>query len=234
MFTCGFERSNFSFAIVLPCLSARYFCDDLLAVGLWNLFVCRELPRVVAAALGHRAQVRRIAEHLRQRHPGRDDLDAGARLHVLDVPAPRGEIADHVAHVVLGNDDLDSHDLFLYDRAGLLGGFLVRHGACDLEGHFGGVDVMERAVVELDVDAGRRGAGEDAVFHRFLDALFDGLDELLGDGPALDLVLEDEVMARFGRLDADLAVTVLAPAARLADETARALGLLRYRLAGGD
>ena len=40
---------------------------------------------------------------------------------------------------------------------------------------------MVRAVVELDVDAGRRVPGEDARLEGFLDPLLDRLDELLRD-----------------------------------------------------
>ena len=84
---------------------------------------------------------------------------------------------------------------------------------------------MVRAVVELDVDARRRVAGEDARLERFLDALLDRLDELLRDGAAEDLVVEHELVAFLGRLDADLALAVLAAAARLADEPAVAPAL---------
>src|SRR6185295_14253790 len=90
------------------------------------------------------------------------------------------------------------------------------------------------AVVELDQDARRRVAGEDARLHRLLDPLLDRLDELLGDRAALDDVLEDEVVALFGDLDPDLALAVLAAAARLADEAPVSLRFLRDRLAVGD
>src|SRR2546423_1085649 len=65
-------------------------------------------------------------------------------------------------------------------------------------------------------------------------ALRHRLDELVGDRAALDLVLEDEMVALFGGLDPDLALPVLAPAARLPDEPAVPRGLLRDRLAVGD
>ena len=37
-------------------------------------------------------------------------MGRAALLHPLDPTAPRGEVADDVAHVVLGRDDLDRHD----------------------------------------------------------------------------------------------------------------------------
>ena len=95
--------------------------DDLFADRFRHFVVSGELHGVVAAALRHGAQVGRVAEHLREGHPRRDHLDAGPRLHVLDVAAARREVADDVAHVVLGDDDLDVHDRFLEDRLGLLG-----------------------------------------------------------------------------------------------------------------
>ena len=85
---------------------------------------------------------------------------------------------------------------------------------------------MVAAVVELDLDARDRIAGERTVLQRLADALLDRLDELLGDDAADDLVVEDE-LGLGGRAQADLGVAVLAAAAGLADELALALGLLR-------
>src|SRR3989442_664040 len=80
-FTCGFVRSNFALAIV----SALYLVDDLFGFCLRDFVVVRELHRVDRAALAHGAQGRGIAEHLRQRHRGRDDLGRGALHHAADL-----------------------------------------------------------------------------------------------------------------------------------------------------
>src|SRR5688572_14699908 len=95
-FTCGFERSNFSFAIeslsVLvvgrlpaaptssnrrsrrsggpPLLGSLDSRDDLFAHVRGRLLVAIEMHRVSGAALRPRAQVRGVAEHLRQRDAG--------------------------------------------------------------------------------------------------------------------------------------------------------------------
>src|SRR6201996_7491696 len=94
-FTCGFERSNFSFAIASSLgpfrelslfpgpladpqsqnrLLALAASDDLVRHAAGRFFIPREVHRVVGAALGGRAHVRRVAEHLAQRHIRLDDL----------------------------------------------------------------------------------------------------------------------------------------------------------------
>src|ERR1700761_4624535 len=87
-FTCGFERSNFSFAISsLSSQSLRHSsnragyklltlvaADDLFRDRPWRFFVAVEVHRVVSAALGRGAHVRGIAKHFAQRHIGLDDL----------------------------------------------------------------------------------------------------------------------------------------------------------------
>src|SRR5438552_1160352 len=114
-FTCGFLRSNFSFAIVSSVRSLRVdsldrnFRDDSLGDRLGNLVVSFELHRVVGAALRQGAELCRVAEHLRQGDARRDHLEVEARLHVVDLSAPRVEVADDVAHELLGRDDLDRH-----------------------------------------------------------------------------------------------------------------------------
>ena len=50
-----------------------------------------------------------VAEHRRERHLGVDDLRVAALAHAEDPAAARVEVADDVAHVVLGHDDLDRH-----------------------------------------------------------------------------------------------------------------------------
>ena len=66
----------------------------------------------------------------------------------------------------------------------------------------------------------------------FLDPGLDGLDELLGDGAARDVVLEDETLAGGGE-DLDLGVPVLPAAAGLLDVPALGLGFLADRLLVG-
>src|SRR5262245_51948304 len=114
-FTCGLLRSNFSFAMTPESSLGSYrsagrLGHDLFAHGLRRLLVVRELHAVVGAPLRLRPEVGRVAEHLRQRHLGRDHLRVAARLHRLDAPAASGDVADHVGPVLLGRRHVVSHD----------------------------------------------------------------------------------------------------------------------------
>src|SRR5450756_1847268 len=208
--------------------------DDSLGDGLGNLVVSFELHRVVGPALREGPEGGGVTEHFRERDARRDDLEVHARLHVVDAAAARAEVAVHGSEELVGRDDLDGHHRLENDRVRLLGGVLERHGAGDLEGHLRGVDVVKRAVVELDLDVDRRVTGEDASENRLTDALVDRLDELLGDRAARDAVDKLVVLALGMRAQADLGVAVLALAARLADELALARDVLADRLAVRD
>src|SRR5215213_1753416 len=176
------------------------------------------------APLRHGAQVGRVAEHLRERDVGRDDLRAArTRLHLLYLPAAAVKVAVDRAHVLLGRDDLDAHDGFEQHGLGLLHGVLERERARDVERALVRVDLVVRAEDQLDLDVHQLVAREEAALHRVAHALFDGLDELARDRAARDLVLEDEALARRGRY-LKLRVAVLAAAARLALVALDALG----------
>src|SRR4051794_39856823 len=117
MFTCGLVRSNFFLAIadcsLAPRPSGRLdlgLLDEFRSQGGWNFGVVTELHRGGRPALGHRPQVRDVSEHLGQRNERPDDLRRPARLHSLDLPATAVQIADHVAHELLGHRDLVAHD----------------------------------------------------------------------------------------------------------------------------
>src|SRR6266478_8342536 len=109
-FTCGLLRSNFSLAMSvpfsvpvfglcyarfaggtgetpvptqsksLPCWATLILGNDLFRYVARRFFVTREVHRVLGAALGRRAHVRRVSEHFGERHDGLDDLRAGAVL----------------------------------------------------------------------------------------------------------------------------------------------------------
>ena len=93
---------------------------------------------------------------------------------------------------------------------------------------------MVAAVVERHLHVHDGVAGQDAQFERALHALIDGLDELLGNRAALDGVDELVARARRIRLDAQLAMAVVARTAGLPDVLALGLGLLADGLAKGD
>ena len=136
----------------------------------------------------------------------------------LDLTAPRVQVADDVAHVLLGGHDLDGRRP-ARAAAGLawLGRFLERHRAGDLERHLGAVDVVVRAEGEPGPHVDERVAGEHAALHRLLDAGVDRGDVLAGDHAALDLVDELVAAAGTGGLERDHDVAVLAATTGLAD-----------------
>src|SRR4051794_35364764 len=208
--------------------------DHLLGDVGRHLLVGVELHRVRRAALGHRAHVGRVAEHLAQRDVGVDDLRVAALPELVHAATPAAEVADDVAHVVLGRHDLDLEHRLQQDRLGPLGRLLERRRAGDLEGDLRGVRVVVLAVGQRHADVDHRVAGADAGLQRLFDALLDGGDELDRDRAATDLV--DEVEALAGRrLDVDVDDAVLARAAGLAHEAALdLLGLAAHGLAVGD
>src|SRR5438552_18971337 len=139
MLTCGLVRSNFFLAMV----AAPWLLLDL---GLLDEFrgqvdrhlgVMTELHRGRGPTLRHAAQVGHVSEHLGKRDEGPDHLGGASRLLPLDLAAAAVEITDHVAHELLGHEDLDLHDRLEDGRVRLGEGVLDRHRAGDLEGHLG-------------------------------------------------------------------------------------------------
>src|SRR5215211_572421 len=230
-FRCGLVRSNLPLDIAF--LPFCYLGRDALR----HLGIMIELHGERRAALGLGAHGGRVTEHLGQRHHGPDDLAAAAGVHALDLPTPRGEVAHHVAHELLGHDDLDVHHGLQKNRVGPLEGLLDGHGTGDLERHLGGVDVVVRPIDELYLDVDDRVSGDDARIERLLDALVHAGDVLPGDDAADDLVLElvSRGIGVFEMLGVDDRMPVLAAATGLPDEPALdALDPLADGLAVGD
>src|SRR6266571_2825805 len=158
MLTCGLVRSNLAFptgvsslrsvphrggarrSLGAVCFLAWYwllascFGDDLLGDARRHLGVGVELHAVIRPALRPAAQVAYVAEHLGQRDGRLDDPDPIALLHGLDLAAAAVQVADDVAHVIVGGSPLDGHDRLEKHRVGVAGRFLECHRACDLEG----------------------------------------------------------------------------------------------------
>ena len=84
--------------------------DDFLCDGFGHFNVVRRLHDILAAALGLGTQVIGVAKHLRQRNERTDLLGAKHGFHALDLAAAGVEIADDVAHVILGDVDRHLHD----------------------------------------------------------------------------------------------------------------------------
>ena len=171
--------------------------------------------RVVAAALGLRAEVGRVTEHFRQRDESGDIFHAVSGLHTLDLATAGVEVADDVAHVLFRYNDDNLHQRFHNDGVRLSEGFLDRHRAGDLEGHFRGVDFVVRAVVQLDLDVDNRVTGEDTGLEGALDTGVNRGDIFFRDRAADDRVDELVTLAGLVGGDADLDMAVLALTAGL-------------------
>src|SRR6266542_117527 len=225
-----FRRADSSRAHSLALHARHDFLTDIARRG----FISVEVHRVGRAPLRGRPQVRRVAEHLGERHARVDDLRPAAVLLRLDLAAPAREVTHDASQVLLRHDDLDAHHRLEQHRPSLLRGVLEGHGAGDLERHFRRVDVVVRTVVELDAHIVHWVAGEHAARERFLDAFVDRLDEFPRDRAARDLVLEDVAGSRLPRIQVDLRVAVLTAPARLLRVLHLAVGRARDRFLVGD
>src|SRR3954452_12491466 len=134
MFRCGLFRTNFSLAmsVVLSLasrlvepfyfsVSAPHALDDRFGHVRRDRCIPRKLHRVCSASLGHRPNIRRITEHARERHLGRDRLRRPARLHPRHAAAPRRQVPGHLAHELIGRQHLDLHQRLEQDRPRLAG-----------------------------------------------------------------------------------------------------------------
>src|SRR5579859_1751337 len=234
MLQCGLFRSNFAFAILsylLSNLSAdspseaaspitnvsalRQLRLDLFRDVGRNLVVVRELHRVLRPALGERAELVHVTEHVRQRHHCLDDLGVAPAVGALDLATTAVHVADDVAEIILRGDDLDLHDRLEQLDAGLLGGFTHTGAAGDLERQRRRVDVVVSAVVERRGEVDQREADQRTRRGDLADALLHGRNIFLRDVAALHLVLEDNALATLARLHRELDAAELARAARL-------------------
>src|SRR2546421_1868604 len=116
--------------------------DELLGDVRRHLVVALELHGVGSAALGCGPYVGRVAEHLGQRDIRRYDLRVTALLHPGHMTATAVEIADHVAHELLGRHDLDAEDRLEQHGLGPRGCLLESQRAGHLEGDLRGVGVV--------------------------------------------------------------------------------------------
>ena len=142
-------------------------------------------------AAGHRAQLHGVALDLGRRHEGDDlVLPVAGRAGAADPPAPRVEVAHHVALVALGHPDREQRDRLQHRRAGRGHRLLEALRGGRPERHLGGVDGVELAVVALDPHVDDGEAVDAAGGHRLLDAALHRRDVLLRDRAADDRVLE--------------------------------------------
>src|SRR4051812_9530285 len=136
MLTCGLLRSNFSLLMCVPSKSLSVtaeLLDQRLRHRIWGRFVMRKLHRVRRPSLSPRTEVGGIAEHHREGNLGVDYLCVSSLGGADDLSAPGGQIAHHVAHRLLGSDDLRLHHRLQQHRRGLVAGVLEGDRARDLE-----------------------------------------------------------------------------------------------------
>ena len=149
------------------------------------------------------------------------------------MPRRRRQIAHHRALELAGALDLDLHHRLQQHRLRLGERLAHRRLGADLERHVGAVDLVVRAVFEIDRQADDRIPGDRALGQHRAEALLDGRDELLGNPPADDVLLEQEGL--FGVVGQHVEpaddVGVLARAAGLLAVPGVELGGLRGRLA---
>src|SRR2546422_9207030 len=113
MLRCGLVRSNLALAMAVPYslafreLLAANALDDFFGDRLGHRLVRVELHGVRRATLSPRTEVSSVAEHLSERDLSPHQVRGAPLLHPLDPTPSRGQVADDVAHVVLGRDDLD-------------------------------------------------------------------------------------------------------------------------------
>src|SRR5207245_3375893 len=113
--------------------------------------------------------------------------------HALDAPSTAVQISHNAAGEFVGHSDLHRHDGLQQRGFGLLHGFLESDTAGHLEGEVVGIHFVIGAVVEDDFEVHHRIAGEIAARGRVLDSLFDGGNEVPGNGDAEDIVDEVEL-----------------------------------------
>ena len=142
-----------------------------------------------------------------------------------DAAAAAVEVAHEGSGKLVGGFDFDLHDGFEQAGLGRFHGLAEGDAAGHLEGHFVGVNVVVAAVVDGGLEVDDRVAGEIAAGGGLDDALFDGGDEVAGDGAAEDFVAELEAAAAGQWLHANLAVAELAVAAGLLLVASRRLDL---------
>ena len=145
-----------------------------------------------ALALGHAAEVGRVAEGLREGHFALDAADRAADFGGHDHAAAGGQIAHHRTLEVGRTLDLDLHHGLQQHRPG--GGEVLPHAGpgTGLEGHVRTVDVVIGTVFQRHLQADHRITGDGALVDHLAEALLNGRNEVLGDSSAGDFLFEDE------------------------------------------
>ena len=59
--------------------------------------------------IGTRSQIGSVAEHIGQGNLGMNYLAISPLIHAFDPSSTRGEVANHVTHVIIRSHDLNGH-----------------------------------------------------------------------------------------------------------------------------
>ena len=169
-----------------------------------------------AAGLGQGAQVDGVAHELGLGALGLDDLFAVAgRVHAHDAAAALVEIAEDIAHVLIGHRDLQlAHRLKQHGRR-LGHGCLVGEVRGGLERDFGGVNGVVGTIHQGGLQEHHGIAGQHAVQAALAQALFHSREVVLGHGAAKHVLLEDHILLLSLGLENDMDIAELTTAAGL-------------------
>src|SRR5207302_4136240 len=186
--------------------------DHLLGDLVGDKIVMRELHAITGTPLGHRGEVRGIAEHLCKGHERLYYHVGPPRFAPIDPASPRAEIAHDVPRILVRGVHLHVHDWLEQRRPGCLHGLLESQGARNLERHVRGIYVMVFPVIEHGAEINHRIASQIPSIGRSANTLLHRGDVVLGNGPAEDIIHELKSCAARQRFhphaaDAELAMT---------------------------
>ena len=168
-----------------------------------------ELHSELAAALGARTKVGRIAEHFGKGNFCVYNLCACTVVGRYYRTAAGGYVAHYIAEIVVGGDYLNLHYGFEQNCLCLFHTVLERHRAGNLECHFGGVYLVVASVVNLYFEVNHFVPCKEAVLGRALNTLVDCGDIFLGNRAADGEVFEHVARTGFAGNEVDFAVAVL-------------------------
>src|SRR5206468_7424376 len=169
--------------------------------------------RITGATLRKRTNGSRIAEQLGKRNFGMNDRQTAARFDVVDAPTTSAQVAADVALELIRRNVFDLHYRFQQNRFTLFKSIFHGEDRSHFEREFAGIDFVERAVNDIDLNIDNRIPPEHAVEHRFLDAFFDGRNVFARNDAADDFVLDDKTFAALGWAHVYFHVSILAAAA---------------------
>ena len=187
-----------------------------------------------ASGLGDGPQVDGVGGHLTHGHLGLHDLVAVVvGVHAHDAATALVEVADDIAHIAVGNGDLQLTDGLQQHGVGLGQSGLVGQLGGRLKGHFRGVHGVIGTIVQGGLQVHYRVTGQHTVLHSLPQALLHGGEVVLGHSAAHDFLAELHLFLVAG-LEADPYIAELAVAAGLLLVAALDLHLLADLLTVGN